>query len=385
MSRIRPWAVVLLLNATLAAAIQALPASEPTRTDRLRYEYVGSHPLQPGCDPLDIIYCYRFLVPALLERVPIEPTLRWRLYRGAATAAAGTIVAIATGAITGAWHTPFAVTILTQGSYGFAFTAYDPYTADPFVFVCIAFLAWCWLYDRWRLALATGVLGLFAKETVVLMGAATALAALLPPRRPTWRLWVAQGVALALLLVTYRWALDTYLGWGLTATQGATQNALTNGGWLSLWLEGNPPLTRIYLVFVTFAFGWLFALAGIPDSPPDLRRLALGTVVPFAALNYVQNPERAIGNVFFIILPLAGVALARVPAGLAITATALSTAISTRAATSSDWLPPTKYTLIVGAIAAGAVLRAYWHQRRVAIAVHPPADTPLPSNGARIN
>jgi hypothetical protein len=361
MHRHRLWVMVTLLNAVLAFSIQAIAPPEPTLSDRSRYEYAGAHPFAPVCPPS--LYCFRVAVPAVLELVPLDPELRWRVYRWAAITAAGTIVALTSASLAGGGGAAVVATILTQGSYGFAFTAYDPYSADPAVFAGIALLAWCWGRDRWRLALAIGVAGIFVKETLALMSVATALAALLGPRRPQWTAWVAQGTIVVALLLLYRWVMPQYWGWGPVDFANLVQNDLAGGGWLTLWLEGNPPATRAFVVFVTFGFAWVFAALGFRSATPDWRNLAIGSLLPFLALNYVQNPERALGNLFFVVIPLAALTLSRVPMRLAIAAALLSSVISARAGSSSNWLPATKYMLLPAALSAVAVVWFYARRR----------------------
>ena len=75
--------------------------------------------------------------------------------------------------------------VIAQASYGFSFTAYDPYSADPLVFVFAAIIAWCWVEDRWRAALVAGLIGIFAKETVALVSLSCVMAAAINRERAT--------------------------------------------------------------------------------------------------------------------------------------------------------------------------------------------------------
>ena len=80
--------MVLVFNAALAALIQAAAPDQPRLTDRNDYDYNGRQPLTAYCP--NSIYCYRILVPMLLERVPIDPELRWRGLQLLAHTATGT-------------------------------------------------------------------------------------------------------------------------------------------------------------------------------------------------------------------------------------------------------------------------------------------------------
>ena len=292
---LRLWGVSLVLNAILAATVQWSAPAQPKLSDRLDYEWVGQHVLEPGCTVA--VYCYRILVPVLLEQVPLEPETRWRAARWTATTLAGAIVAVTTAGLANGLPSAIIASLLVQGSYGFAFTAYDPYTADPWVFVILAVTAWCWLANRWLAAFMVTLIGIFAKETVALISVSAALAALVSPRRNGWRYWLVQAVVVSVTLLTYRWLADTYLGWDISQNAAAK---FSSGSWLRIWWNNNPGLPlKAFFLFAPFGFGWLFAAAGVLRAPRDLQKLAIGATLPFLALNYVQTPERALGNLFF--------------------------------------------------------------------------------------
>lgn len=355
MTGLRRGIVTLIANALLAAAVQSLAPAQPGLSDREEYEWVGRHALEPDC-PYSV-YCYRILVPAVLESIPIEPDARWRWFRWSATAVAGSIVAGTTAALGPGMSGAVLATIVVQGSFGFAFTAYDPYTADPLVFVMLALITWCWLTNRWGLALLSGVVGVLAKETVALISVASALAAL-QGRREDCRYWVAQAAIVVTVLFGFHWVADTYLGWDMS-TNAASK--FEDGSWLMLWWTNNPGVLRkAFFVFKPFGFAWIYAAAGFRYAPPDLRRLAVGALAPFLALNYIQNPERALATTFFVIVPLAVLTLGRVPLAVALIAVITNSAFTVRVGTASEWLPPSGYLLPAAAAAAMWVL---WHLR----------------------
>lgn len=356
MTGLRRYGAIVALNGLMALAVHAAAPAQPENTDRQEYEYVGQHRLEANC-PWSV-YCYRMLVPALLEQIPLEAETRWRWLQLAANTTAGSIVATTTAGLANGLPAAVIATILVQTSFGFAFTAYDPYTADPVVFAILAALAWCWLSNRWIAAMGLGLIGVFVKETVALLSIATALAALID-RRSGWRRWLLQGGVVLAVLLGFHWIMDTYFGWGI-ATNPAAQFA--QGSWLARWWTNNPGLPlKGFFLFVPFAFGWLYAAAGVRAAPTRLRHLALGAALPFLALNYVQNPERALGNLFFVIVPLAAIALARVPVGLALAAAITNGALTAKVGSSTEWLPSSWYLL--GPAAASAAL-VFWYLRR---------------------
>lgn len=347
MTGLRQFGAIIAINALLAFAVHAAAPAQPDNTDRQEYEYVGAHGLDASC-PWSV-YCYRILVPVMLAQLPVDAELRWRWLQVAANTTAGSIVAITTAGVANGVAAALLATIVVQTSFGFAFTAYDPYTADPVVFAILATLAWCWVAQRWLAAMALGLIGIFAKETVALISVAAALAAVID-RRAGWRMWVAQaGIVLAALL-GFHWVMDSYFGWSIS-TNPAAQFA--QGSWLARWWMNNPGLAlKGFFLFVPFGFVWLYAAAGFSAAPKELKHLAVGAALPFLALNYVQNPERALSNLFFIIVPLAAIALTRVPVGLAVTAVVTNGLFTAKVGSSTVWLPSSKWLLLPAAASA---------------------------------
>jgi len=350
----RQWFLILAINAGLAVAAQAIVPGEPALSDREPYEYAGQHGLEPNCGWS--VYCYRVLVPVALEHIPIDATLRWRGYQVASNTLAGAILAAATGRLAGGWPAAVIASLMVQSSFGFTFTARDPYTADSAVFVFAAVITWCWLTSRIGGAFAAGMLGVFAKETVALISASTALAAVVARQPRHWHWWLVQAAVVMATLLGFHWVMDTYFGWGITANAAAK---FSEGSWLAIWWANNPSvLSKMFYVFMPFGFAWLYAVAGFRTAPANLRQLALGAIAPMLALNYVQNPERALGNAFFVIVPLATIALTRVPVALALLAVVTNGAITAKVGTSTAWLP--SVSMLIGPAAVSAALVG-WH------------------------
>lgn len=360
MTGARQWFLILAINAGLAVAAQAIAPGEPILSDREPYEYAGRHGLEPNCGWS--VYCYRVLVPVVLEQIPIDATLRWRGYQVASNTLAGTILAVTTGQLAGGWPAAVIASLMVQSSFGFTFTAYDPYTADSAVFVFAAVITWCWVTNRIGGAFAAGMIGVFAKETVALVSAATALAAVVARQPRYWRWWIVQAAVVMATLLGFHWVMDTYFGWGITANAAAK---FSEGSWLAIWWANNTSvLSKMFYVFMPFGFGWLYAVAGFRTAPAALRQLALGAIAPMLALNYVQNPERALGNAFFVIVPLATIALMRLPMPLALLAVVTNGAITAKVGTSTAWLPSVSMLLGPAAVSAALVGWRFWLNAR---------------------
>jgi hypothetical protein len=186
--------------------------------------------------------------------------------------------------------------------------------------------------------------GVFAKETVALIAAVPAIAILLARERAPKTRWFVPVILAGAVLFAFHWYMDTYFGWGISRNPAAN---FATGSWLAIWWQNNPFLARkALIVFSPFGFAWIFAVLGYRYSPPALRELALGAVVPMLALVYVQTPERALGNAFFVIVPMAAVFLARATAAAAWAAVITNGLLTARMGLSSDWLPGT--TVLIG-------------------------------------
>ena len=329
-----------------------LAPAEPKLNDRDAYDYVAAHPFAPSC-PFSI-YCYRPLAPVVVHQLPFEPDTNWRVYQVASNTVAGTVIAIVAGTLSAVPAAPLLASVMAQTSYGFTFTAYDPYAADPMVFLIAALLTWCWVTNRPWPALGLAAIGIFVKETVALLAVALALASLLD-RRPGWKRWLVPAVVSGAGLATFHIVSRVWLNWEIASNPAAQ---LSHGSWIGLWWRNNPFVERkAYMLFATFGFGWVFAVLGWRIAPLRWRALALATIAPMLLLMIAQTPERALGNAFYVVVPLAVLLISRAPA-LAGAAVALNALVTAKAGSSSLWLPSARWTLIPAAIAAAGVIVA---------------------------
>jgi hypothetical protein len=336
-------ALILLVNSALSLIMVVAAPSQPRLSDRAEYEYTGRHGLAPSC-PVTI-YCYRILVPVALDQIPLNPETRWRGLQWLAHTATGTVTAI----VVSPWASPYIASTVLQASYAFSFTAYDPYTPDPVVFLIAALILYCWVHDRPIAAALIAVAGVFAKETVALVASAPAIAVLLSDRQTRWRWWA--GAALAwMVLLFFHWYMDMFYGWSISRNPAAN---FSGGSWLALWWRNNPSLIRkALMLFSPFGFAWVFAIAGYRIATPALRQLAIGALLPMAALIYVQTPERALANAFFVIVPLAAVFLSRVSPAAGWAAAITNGLVTAKIGLSTEWLPATSILLIPATLSA---------------------------------
>ena len=352
----RTWIVILTFNFVLAAGIQALAPAQPKMSDRNDYEYNGHSPLTAFCP--NSIYCYRILVPMVLERIHVDPEMRWRMFQLLAHTATGSIVAMATAPI----GSPLIASVLLQASYAFSFTAYDPYTPDPLVFLVAALLLYLWILDRALTIAAMAAVGVFAKETVALIASAPAIAVVLGSERPSrWR-WIFPAVLAWSVLLGFHWYMDTYAGWGIS--RNAASNFST-GSWLAIWWKNNPSLAhKALMIFAPFGFAWAYAAVGFRHASNPVRQLAIGAALPMLALIYVQTPERALGNAFFVIIPMAAAFLAQVPSAAAWAAAITNALVTARIGLTSESLPSSSILMVPATAATAWAFWAYTRQTR---------------------
>jgi hypothetical protein len=355
---LRIWLLLVVLNAALAAMVQAAAPDQPRLSDRNDYEYNGRQPLTAFCP--NSIYCYRILVPMLLERIPIDPELRWRGLQLLAHTATGTLVAVASTPA----GSPWIASILLQTSYAFTFTAYDPFTPDPVIFLVAALVLYCWLIDRSFAVALMAIVFVFAKETTALIVSAPALAAIVFARvRPAWWRWLVPAALAWLTLLGFHWYMDTYAGWGISKNAAAN---FSTGSWLAIWWKNNPSIAhKALMVFSPFGFAWIFAALGYRHASPAIRQLTIGAMLPMLALVYVQTPERALGNAFFVIVPLAAAFLAQVPPAAAIAAAVTNGLVTARIGLSTEVLPSSSVLLIPATLAAIWAIAAYQRQHGI--------------------
>lgn len=356
MIRWRHWLVLLLANFALAGFLRLGVPAQPINSDLPAYNYVGQHGLEPDC-PYSL-YCHRVLVPVVLAQLPGEAETRWRASEFILISLAGFVTALATATLTPAWQAPLLATIVAHLSFGFSFTGYDPYSPDPMVFLVAALLLLAWLREQPWAAFGLSVVGVFGKETVALLALSTGLAAVVH-RDARWRIWIVQAGVAGATLLGFHWIMDTYAGWSISVNRAS---AFTKGSWLAIWLENMDGPARIaFLLFTVFGFAWLYAPLGFRTAPGRMRSLALGAVLPMLALNYVQNPERALANSFFVIVPLTALFLSRASAGAGFTAAITNGLLTAKVGLSTVWLPTTRI-LVIPALAAA--LWAVWSARR---------------------
>ena len=288
------------------AAIAAI-APAPAESNRDFYEHSGREVVMPGCQGGD---CFRPLIPVVLERLPGSSLVKWKSYAVLANAIGAIAIGrwclllglSSTAAIGAMW--------LAALGAGTLYSVFDAYTSDPLMYMLGPLMAiWIWR-GHYARASAAGIIGIFAKEFAA---------------APLWifmvfaaleRRWSA---ALRLLF----WASTVTLVWLATHASfmallnyayGSTASAdLLHGGFIATWLRSVRLAGAAAYLFTSFGALYLLWPLGLVRGRRELRLLALAAVPAVVAFVYVEQPERALWNFHFIILPLAAVILQTIP------------------------------------------------------------------------
>jgi len=260
------------------------------------------------------IHCFRILVPIVVEHLPGPSLVKWKTYAVLTSAAAAVVtgrLCLVLGLSTRA--AGFATWIAAFG-YGPLVTIFDPYTADPAMYLIGPLLMADVLEDRLGRATIAASIGVFAKEFAA---APMWMFAGVEALRRQWNA-VARAALAALTVTTVWFGLQTALMMFYNDRYGPNPSVdLLGGGYLRKWVDALGARDAAFYLF--FAFGPLYLLmaAGWRHASPTMRQIAVAAVPAVAAFVYVQQPDRALWNFHFVVIPIAMIALEALPDRLA--------------------------------------------------------------------
>jgi len=282
-------------------------------TDRDTYEQVGRQLIIPDCSNL---HCTRVLVAWGIEQLPGDSIVKWKTY-----AVLGNLLA--------AWGifalsrrfgldltASRAAAVMSALGPGAQLTALDPHTSDPLIYGVVPWLVLLLLDGRFAVVAACAAAGVWAKEFAVApLWIFAAYGGLL--RRMDTVVKSAAGAALASAVWV---ALQLWFILGYNYSYGGNSSArILEGGYLLTWIEGIGPMRAIGAMVLHFGpLAWLVAF-GYRRVSRELRLLALASLPAALVFAYVQQPDRAIWNFQFVLLPLAAVTFHGTPVWLRIT------------------------------------------------------------------
>ena len=301
-------ALGLLLALGSLAWLAPRPAYE---TDRDIYRQIGRDVILPDCSSL---HCTRILVAPILERLPMASLTAWKSY----AVVANTIGALGVAALCGWFGFGAVLAALASAMVAFGrgaqLTVFDPYTSDPFIYALTPWMTLMLLEGRFARAGAAGTIGVFAKEFAAGPLWIIAVFGLLIRRRD-----VFVKSAFAALVATTTWLLfQLWLALRYNYSFGGNPSSqILAGGYLMTWVRSLGPLRAAESLVLHLGPLSLLAAVGFRRAPERLKRLATASVPAAIALCYVQQPDRALWNFAWVLVPLAVVLFDRQPTWLA--------------------------------------------------------------------
>jgi hypothetical protein len=295
-----------LFAVTLGLVAYASPLPQRV-TDRDVYEATAAHGVVVDCSD---IHCFRVLVPWLLGPLPGASIVRWKAYAVVANAAAGVAVFALCLTLGFERRSAFFAAIASAFGFGSQYTLHDVYSSDPLMYFLGPFLTNQLMNGRVAFAGTVGAIGVLAKEF-----------AAAPFYLMTWCLAVerrwrdAARVFVAANAVFIVWMLMTLtlmLRFNYTYAGSASAD-LGGGANLVGWLHRQSTRGVAAAMFNEFGVLYILAPVGFFLAPQRLRLLALLSLPIAAFFGYVQQPDRALWNLHFLVVPMAALVLSRAP------------------------------------------------------------------------
>jgi hypothetical protein len=354
------WITIVLhflaMVVVLAVVLREAPAPYPH--DGVRMQRVGREMLIAGCSDLN---CFRILVPAIVESFSGPLLERWRWYAVIANAAG----AIVTGELALAFGLTRQAALLTMWlsavGFGSMATVYHPFTADSMMFLLCPIVTLLLVRGRLIWAGAIATIGIFGKEVAAAPLFIGALAEWIGRR---WRA-AAQMFTVGVVVTAIWIALQlTLMSWLLYDYAKNPSSRLLEGGYLLFWLRHVGAVNAVVAIFVEYGAVYLLAFYGLVLAPPRLRAFAIAAILPGLALSYVQIPDRALWNFYFVWIPLAAIVLAEAPTALAWTFVALFGMTNLRVGAQLPGVPTMGVPMAITIVIAGVVIFMRWRSEQ---------------------
>jgi hypothetical protein len=301
----------LLHFAALAVCLGLIAWASPLPqrvTDRDVYEATAAHGVVYDCSD---IQCFRVLVPWVLGPLPGPSIVKWKIY--AVVCNAGAAIAVFFLSLTfglsrrAAWF----ASIGSAFGFGSLYTLHDVYTSDPLMFLAGPLLTHELLAGRVAIAAVLGAIGVLAKEFAAAPLYLVALCAAVERRwGAATRAFVAANFAfIAWFTLTLTLMLRFNYTWA-----GSASADLGGGANLVGWLSRQSARGVASAMFNEFGPLYVLTPVGFFLAPRRLQLFAVAALPMAAFFGYVQQPDRALWNFHFLVLPLAAMVLDRAPA-----------------------------------------------------------------------
>ncbi len=209
--------------------------------------------------------------------------------------------------------------------------------------------------DRGRAGAATAasIAGVFAKEFAAVP---LAIAAAVRALQEKWA--EARLLTIATLAVIGAWAAwQMFARTQLNYTTGPTYSAdVTTGGYVVFWMLTLSKTLVLTLIAMVLGGLWLLWPAGLFWGTRELRQLTFASVPPMLVFNALQQPDRALWNFAFIVMPAVAIALDRAPAGLGWLLVGAQALLNMRLGAQLLQLPPARVTFAAAVLLAAVIV-----------------------------
>ncbi len=294
---------------TVALGLIAWASPLPQRvTDRDVYEATATHGVVFDCSD---IHCFRVMVPWLLGPLPGASIVKWKVYAAVSNAAGGAAVFALCLSLGLSRRVACFSSIASAFGFGSLYTLHDVYSSDPLMYFLGPFLSNELVAGRAALATAVGAGGVMAKEFAAVPFYLITLCLAVERRwHEAVRVFVAAN---AVFIVWLLMTLTLMLRFNYTYA-GSPSTDLTGGAYLVGWLGRQSARGIAAAMFNEFGVLYVLAPVGFFLAPRRLRLMALAALPIAAFFGYVQQPDRALWNFHFLVVPMAGLVLERAPA-----------------------------------------------------------------------
>jgi hypothetical protein len=346
----RLWGAIVAL--LLAVAFLAPAPDRPT--DRATYEATADHFVVRDCSDL---HCFRVLVAWTLGALPGRSVMKWKIYAALSNASAAVVLGQLCRAVGLSGQVAAMSSWVAAFGFGSLYTLYDPFSSDPLMFLLGPLLTLLLLRGRLVIAGWIGAIGVLAKEFAAVPLFIFTLAAAM---KREWALMLrALATANAVLLVWL--ALQFWLMLRYNYGYGDSYSThLGSGGYLAHWLSELSPRGAASALFTEYGAMWLLAPAGAFRAPSALRRLAVAAFPAALLFAYVQQPDRALWNFHYLMIPMAMVAASSLPSSWAWALVGCYAFANLRLGAQLAFVPASRFALLLSvALAAAAVVRSW--------------------------
>ena len=345
--KLAAYAAALLVVLGTLAWLSPLPDRV---TDRDIYEQTATHRIVPDCNDL---HCFRVLVAWTLGALPGPSTLKWRSYAVVCNAAAAVMVWQLCLTFGLSARTALTASLISALGFGSLYTLHDAYTSDPLMYLLGPLMTNELLRARLGVAGAIGAVGVFAKEFAA---APLFLFALYEGFERRWpaalrTLATANAVFIVWLIFHLTMIIRFNYGYG-----GTSSNKFLSGGGIGPWLQEQSVRGILSAMFNEFGALYVLAPVGFMLAPASLRRLTIVAAPVALVLCYVQQPDRALWNLHFLVTPLGALAIERSPIVLAVLTVAAFAFANLRVGAQLTAVPAARFALALSVVLAVAAI-----------------------------